>query len=154
MKRYSENWYSNFLFFTVLVGNIFLPLTAGWAGSSDPAHFLNNILKYPKDVRVTVFSSNVPKARHMAFDDAGNMFLSRTRDGAVVALPDANSDGVADRVVLILSGGNGPHGLAFVKLDSGYYLYVAEEDQVVRLKRGRAPFEKNGTASLLGRKSD
>ena len=76
----------------------------------------------------------------MAFDDPGVLFLSRARDGKVVALPDNNKDGKADRSVSILNGRQAPHGLAFVQLDSGYYLYVAEEDQVVRLKRTAKPF--------------
>jgi len=97
-------------------------------------------LKFPQDVEVTLFADNVPKARHMAFDDGGHLFLSLARDGRVVALPDADRDGRADRRVPILSGRDVPHGLAFVRLASGYYLYVAEQRQVVRLKREHPPF--------------
>ncbi|MFQ5716374.1 MAG: PQQ-dependent sugar dehydrogenase [Nitrospinales bacterium] len=96
-------------------------------------------LKFPDDIQVTLFA-NVPKARHMAFDDQGTLFLSQTRKGKVVALPDANRDGQADKTVVILKRRKMPHGLAFVQLDSGYYLYVAEERQVVRLKREAKPF--------------
>ncbi|TDJ50945.1 MAG: oxidoreductase, partial [Nitrospina sp.] len=38
-------------------------------------------LNVPDDIRLTVFADNVPKARHMAFDDQGILFLSRARDG-------------------------------------------------------------------------
>ncbi len=114
---------------------LFLDSGCGWAG--DVSSLKLNI---PDDIRLTVFADNVPKARHMAFDDQGILFLSRARDGKVVALPDDNQDGQADRPVMILEDRDVPHGLAFVQLDSGYYLYVAEEDQVVRLKRIAKPF--------------
>ncbi|MFQ5450864.1 MAG: PQQ-dependent sugar dehydrogenase [Nitrospinaceae bacterium] len=97
-------------------------------------------LKVPPGVRVKIFAENLASARHMAFDDRGILFLSRHRAGQVVALPDANGEGRADRTVVILRGRNTPHGLAFVQLDSGYYLYVAEEEQVIRLKRERGSF--------------
>ncbi|MEE9258488.1 MAG: PQQ-dependent sugar dehydrogenase [Nitrospinaceae bacterium] len=77
----------------------------------------------------------------MAFDDRGILFLSQTRGGKVVALPDADKDGKADRVVTVLEDRDSPHGLAFVRLGSEYYLYVAEENQVVRMKRKAGPFD-------------
>ena len=119
----------------ILVWMLILDIGCVWAGNASGLK-----LNVPDGVRMTVFADNVPKARHMAFDDAGVLFLSRARDGAVVALPDNNKDGTADRSVPILNGRRAPHGLAFVQLDSGYYLYVAEEDQVVRLKRTAKPF--------------
>ncbi len=118
-----------------LIWMLFIVPGCGWAGNVSDLK-----LNVPDDIRLTVFADNVPKARHIAFDDAGVLFLSRARDGAVVALPDGNKDGTADRVVPILDDREVPHGLAFVQLDSGYYLYVAEEDQVVRLKRTAKPF--------------
>lgn len=111
----------------------------GWAQDRDHANLLRNQLKYPDDVTIHIFAE-APRARHMAFDDQGVLFLSQTREGRVVALPDDNGDGQADRAVTILDGGNGPHGLAFLQLDSGYYLYVAEEDKVIRMKRTARPF--------------
>ena len=120
--------------FASLVWMLFVAPGCGWAGDSSDLK-----LKLPDDIGITVFADDVPRARHMAFDDQAVLFLSR-RDGHVVALPDDNKDGKADRVVPILEGRNVPHGLAFVQLDSGYYLYVAEQDQVVRLKRTAKPF--------------
>lgn len=76
----------------------------------------------------------------MAFDDQGILFLSQTKEGKVVAIPDNDKNGRADRMVSILENRHIPHGLAFVKLDNGYYLYIAEETQVVRLKRIKKPF--------------
>ncbi len=98
-------------------------------------------LKMPSDIQIEVFAGNVPKARHMAFDDQGVLFLSQARVGKVVALPDQNRDGKADQSIPILSGHDVPHGLAFIQLESGYYLYVAEETRVIRLKRKKPPFD-------------
>lgn len=97
-------------------------------------------LKIPKDVRISLFAEDVPYARHMAFDDQGILFLSQHRAGKVVALPDKNGDGKSDRTITLLSNRQIPHGLAFAQLDSGYYLYVAEEHQVIRMKRQVKPF--------------
>ena len=118
----------------LLVWMLFIAPGCGWAGDASDLK-----LNVPDGILITVFADKVPKARHMAFDDQAILFLSR-RDGHVVALPDANKDGKADRVVPILDNRNVPHGLAFIQLDSGYYLYVAEQDQVVRLKRTAKPF--------------
>ncbi len=93
-----------------------------------------NQLKYPSDIRLEVFAEGLTRARHMAFDENGVLFLSQ-RNGKVVALPDKNGDGKADETLTILDNRETPHGMAFVKLESGYYLYVAEERQVIRMKR-------------------
>ena len=113
----------------------------GWAGDMDDSELAALQLKMPPDIRIEVFAGNVPKARHMAFDDQGVLFLSQARAGKVVALPDQNRDGKADRTVPILDGHDVPHGLAFIQLESGYYLYVAEEHRVIRLKRQNLPFD-------------
>ncbi len=93
----------------------------------------------PDDVQISIFADQVPNARHMAFDDQGVLFLSQSKAGKVVALPDRDRDGLADEAVPILKGRAHPHGLAFVQLDSGYYLYVAEGDQVIRQRRLSKP---------------
>jgi glucose/arabinose dehydrogenase len=49
-------------------------------------------------------------------------------EGKVIALPDINHDGIADRHVEVLTGLHRPHGLAFF----GSWLFVAEENQLVR----------------------
>ncbi|GJL78614.1 MAG: L-sorbosone dehydrogenase [Nitrospinaceae bacterium] len=97
-------------------------------------------LKYPQDVKINLFADGVPSARHMAFDDQGILFLSQRKTGKVVVLPDKDGDGKSDQTVTLLKSRQVPHGLAFAQLDSGYYLYVAEEHQVVRMKRTGKPF--------------
>jgi glucose/arabinose dehydrogenase len=97
-------------------------------------------LEFPDDIEVTIFADNVPRARHMAFDDKGVLFLSQTRKGKVVALPDFDGNGRADRIVAVLEGRGGPHGLAFTTVGNDFNLYIAEEHQVVRLRRQDGPF--------------
>lgn len=96
-------------------------------------------LKMPEDIRIGLFADSLPNARHMAFDDQGILFLSQHRAGKVVALPDQNRDGKSDQTITLLKNRQMPHGLAFARLDSGYYLYVAEERQVIRMKREARP---------------
>ncbi len=97
------------------------------------------LLTAPEGVHVALFAVDLPGARHMAFDDRGVLHLSQTRAGRVVALPDGDGDGRADRAVPVVTGRRKPHGLAFAERGGKYYLYVAEEDRVVRFARTSAP---------------
>jgi glucose/arabinose dehydrogenase len=82
-------------------------------------------LKLPAGFHIALFA-RVPNARMMAFSPGGVLLVSDTQGGRVVALPDANHKGQADRVVTLLSGLNRPHGLGFYQGK----LYVAENDKV------------------------
>ena len=59
-------------------------------------------LNLPAGVRINIFAGNVPRARHMAFDDQGVLFLSQAKAGKVVALPDNDKNGEADKTIPIL----------------------------------------------------
>ncbi|MEJ0053879.1 MAG: PQQ-dependent sugar dehydrogenase [bacterium] len=82
----------------------------------------------------TIFSRAVPGARVMIRDPKGTMLVSETSQGRVVALPDPDADGKADKVVTMLEQLDQPHGLAVVCPDTGNAsadqgacrLYVAE----------------------------
>lgn len=87
-------------------------------------------LMIPKGWKASVFASEVPNARFFAIRDDGVIFLSLSKQGKVVALPDSNKDGVADRVVTVLSGLDFPHGLAW----KGDWLYVAETSRIMRYR--------------------
>ena len=97
-------------------------------------------LNLPQGIKISLFATDASRARHMAFDDQGVLFLSQAKEGKVVALPDSGKNGKADKTVLILEDREAPHGLAFAQLDDGYYLYIAEEIRVIRLKRIQKPF--------------
>jgi glucose/arabinose dehydrogenase len=98
----------------------------GVESALDPASFP---LKLPPGFAFTIFARDLKGARVLALDPAGNLLVSLTSQGRVVALPDKNQDGVADAVVTVLDNLNRPHGLAFGP-EKKPLLYVAETDQV------------------------
>jgi len=101
----------------------------------------NNIdfIKLPNNFEINIYSdldiTSVaypgpnPGPRFMEFKD-DILFLSISRQGMVVALPDKNNDNVADEIILSVVNLNNPHGLAFYE----DWLYIAEEDKVIRIK--------------------
>jgi hypothetical protein len=54
----------------------------------------------PKDIEITLFSKDIPRARHMAFDDQGVLFVSQAKNVRVIALSDRDKSGKADQKVL------------------------------------------------------
>ena len=77
---------------------------------ADPAAFP---LKLPPGFAISIFAKKLPGARVLVLDPDGNLLVSLTSQGRVVALPDPNGDGAAAAVVTVLDGLNKPHGLAF-----------------------------------------
>ncbi|MDH4043900.1 MAG: PQQ-dependent sugar dehydrogenase [Gemmatimonadota bacterium] len=88
-----------------------------------------NALVVRRGFRVAVFADELDGVRMMARGPDGAVYASLSRLGRVVALPDADADGRADRVRPVVDGLRGPHGLAF----RGDTLYIAEEHRVIRL---------------------
>jgi len=93
---------------------------------------LDGKLSVPAGIAVTYFAKGVSGVRFMALSPDGVVYASESGSGRVVRLPDANNDGVADSIVVVVSGLNEPHGLAFHK----GALYVAATDGVVRVALG------------------
>jgi len=93
-----------------------------------PPNFEINIFA---DLDVTSRAYPGPNAgpRFMAFKE-GILFVSVSKQGKVVALPDKNKDGKTDKIITTFDNLNNPHGLAFYK----DWLYIAEEDRVIRVK--------------------
>lgn len=86
-------------------------------------------LVVPEGFTARIFARDLPGVRVITRDQKGTMLVSLMNDGKVVALPDADSNGVADSRITILEGLNKPHGLAVLCQDSGddeCLLYVAE----------------------------
>ena len=88
----------------------------------------------PEGFTATIFSRDVPGARVMVRDPKGTMLVSETNSGKVVALPDLDGNGVADKTVVVLEGLKQPHGIWVLCPDTGNAsadqdtctLYVAE----------------------------
>lgn len=91
-------------------------------------------LKLPPGFSISIFAKDLVGPRVMAFDPNGNLLTSVTGQGKVVALPDANVDGVADAAVIVASGLSQPHGMAFRCEGSAgerqCNLYIAETNQI------------------------
>src|SRR5580704_10149252 len=85
-------------------------------------------LRAPAGFHISVFAEEIDGARMLLFTPGGVLLVSESGDGKVVALPDPNHAGKAQRTVTVLSGLNEPHGLAFYEGK----LYVAENDKLRR----------------------
>lgn len=85
-------------------------------------------LQVPTGFKIGIFAKSIENARDLEFSPQGILLVSSPSNGAVVALPDKNKDGVADSAITVLSKLNRPHGLAFFNGK----LFVAEESQVSR----------------------
>lgn len=83
-------------------------------------------LAIPDGFSVSLFAKNLNGARVLAWDPLGTMLVSVPDDGKVLALPDMNTDGVAEEPIVVMSGLNRLHGLAF-HTDK---LYIAETDGI------------------------
>ena len=87
-------------------------------------------LQVPDGFKVSVFASDVTSARLMAFGPDGVLIVARQGKGDVVALPDRNGDGRADKMEVIASNLNRPHSVAFHQ----GWLYIATMPAVLRGK--------------------
>src|SRR5436190_22115539 len=70
-------------------------------------------LTVPPGFRVTVFAQNLNGVRYLTLGPGGTVYASRPSGGDILRFVDANHDGVADTTITVVSGLNGPFGLAF-----------------------------------------
>jgi glucose/arabinose dehydrogenase len=108
------------------------PVTTPPADTAGRTTTLDGRLSVPAGLKVTYFALDVDGVRFMAVSPDGTLYATQPGRGRVVRLPDANRDGAADSVVVVVTGLNQPHGLAFHK----GVLYVAATDGVVRVTLG------------------
>lgn len=94
-------------------------------------------LTVPAGFTASVFASDVTGARLMAVSPDGVLFVARQPKGDVVALPDRDKDGKADKMEIIASGLTRPHSLAFNK----GWLYIATNPAVMRVKYANGKVE-------------
>src|SRR3970040_838235 len=94
---------------------------------------------------ISVFASGFDRARFMAVDPRGTLLLSDPGAGKVLALPDADRDGRADRVVEVVGGLSRPHGLAF----QDGRLLVGDADRIVRFRYDPATMKAGGPEGLI-----
>lgn len=108
------------------------PVTIAPADTAGRTATLDGRLTVPTGLKVTYFARDLDGVRLMAVAPDGALYASQPGRGRVVRLPDADRDGVADSVMVVVTGLNQPHGLAFHK----GVLYVAATDGVVRVTLG------------------
>jgi glucose/arabinose dehydrogenase len=95
--------------------------------SQIPAHTLN----LPPGFSVSVFAAEgLRNPRFLAVDPQGVLHLANMGAGQILALPDQDQDGVADRVIVAARGFAEANNLAFYK----GYMYVGDTHQLVRLR--------------------
>jgi glucose/arabinose dehydrogenase len=95
----------------------------------------------PEGFKIEIFASGLEAPRFMALSPDGVLFVTALDSGKVVALPDRDKDGKADRVITFVKGLKSPHGIDFHE----GYLYVGETHQIARFKYDQfntAPGEK------------
>ncbi len=94
-------------------------------------------LKVPEGFKVSVFASEVTGARLMAVSPDGVLFVARQSKGDVVALPDRDKDGKADKMEVVASNLVRPHSVAFHK----GFLYIATNPTVLKVKYAKGKVE-------------
>jgi glucose/arabinose dehydrogenase len=86
-------------------------------------------LQVPPGFAVRIFASGLNNPRLMTVGPDGQLYVAERGASAVIRLPDANGDGLADERVVVAEGLNRPHSLEWF----GGALYVAEDGRVTRL---------------------
>ena len=94
---------------------------------------------------VEVFAQDLGPVRFLAWSPDGVLIASITRSNKVVALPDENKDGRADKVLNIVTGLNLPHGLAWRNRD----LFIAETDKVIVLRNVQPDFSYDKKETII-----
>jgi len=110
--------------FSVLIIFIILLFTPLSVFSSDDQ------LTVPKGFEIQEYASGLGSPRFMALSPDQVLFVTVIGDGTVVALPDRNENGKADKPITFLKGLKRPHGIEF----QNGYIYVGETNQIVRFK--------------------
>lgn len=85
-------------------------------------------LTLPPGFSISVFATELGHPRDLILDPRGNLLVSTSKDGSVLALRDLDGDGDAE-VSTVIANLNDPHGLAF-RCAETCQLYIAETDQV------------------------
>ncbi len=105
-----------------------VPPTSG--GSMTGENATDFPLKVPDNFRIEVFAKNLPGARVMAFDNFGNMWVTRTSAGVITNLQIENGKVTAQNDVF--RNLDRPHGLVFDPQNAGI-MYYAEESKVTKV---------------------
>jgi glucose/arabinose dehydrogenase len=106
----------------------------------------NQIFALPDGFSMSIFANDLDGARVLHLGPSGEILVSLTKLGKVVAILDTDANGVADNIIPVLSGLNNPHGVAHrcfldeLGVEEMCELYVAQEDKVVAYMYDKGAF--------------
>lgn len=103
--------------------NIVPLLETATTSDSSPLHI-------PKGFSVSIFAKDLNDPRVILLDPSGVLLVSIPSKGKVLALLDADRNGVSDGSVVVAEGLNRPHGLEMQCNKAACTLFIAEESQV------------------------
>jgi len=86
-------------------------------------------LRLAQGFSLFLYAKGLGNPRVIVLDPSGTLLVSIPSHGKIVALPDQDRDGIADRTVTVVDGLTRPHGMAF-RCAPDCKLYIAEEGEV------------------------
>jgi len=102
-------------------------------------------IKLPPGFTISLFTSETPKARMMAWGAQGTLFVGSWTVGSVYAVTDADRDGRAEQVRAVAQDLDIPSGVTVVGSD----LYVADVDRVLRYANIESQLENPPTPEIV-----
>jgi glucose/arabinose dehydrogenase len=90
-----------------------------------------NPVQLPPGFGISVYAEGLGKARFMAYSPEGVLHVTDQTGGRVLALPDADQNGIADETQVVLEGLRLPHGIAFHE----QALYIGEPSRIIKFDR-------------------
>jgi glucose/arabinose dehydrogenase len=108
------------------------PIFRSLIGVDPPApDVIQSRLVVPEGFSIGQYASGIANARFMHFTETGDVLVSQPRAGQVALVErDADGDGRADAVRVLIGELNRPHGLEL----HGGWLYIAEMDAIGRVR--------------------
>jgi glucose/arabinose dehydrogenase len=143
-------------YFFVTYKSFNLPFTSALPENSNGTTLLPFVL--PQEFAMSIFAEGVTGARVIAHAPKGIMLVSEPKEGKVVALPDEDHDGLADRIVTVIENLDYPHGLAFRCTDPEQpdlcTLYIAETGAVSAFDYDPAAMKATNRVKLVDLPTD
>jgi glucose/arabinose dehydrogenase len=111
-------------------------------------------LTVPPGFRVMLYARGLEEVRSIAFAPDGTPYVtvmnrSQKRGGKLLALPDTNHDGRADKTIVVKDRLDRPHGLAFYKGE----LYISEPSTISRLHDSNGDMVADTSEPLVSKMS-